>query len=101
MATPPRTLPKGATILVTGANGFIGSHVVNTLLAEGYKVRGTLRADKPWLNEYFGSEYGSGLFETIVVPTLEDEGALETAMRGVEGVIHVVRTQGDFSIVHT
>lgn len=34
---------KTATVLVTGASGFIGSHCVLELLNAGYKVRGTLR----------------------------------------------------------
>jgi uncharacterized protein YbjT (DUF2867 family) len=31
------------TILVTGATGFIASHVINQLLQRGYKVVGTVR----------------------------------------------------------
>ena len=34
---------KGATVLVTGANGFIGSHLVDQLLASGCKVHGLVR----------------------------------------------------------
>jgi nucleoside-diphosphate-sugar epimerase len=33
-------------ILVTGANGFLGAHVVSQLLARGYPVRGTVRPKK-------------------------------------------------------
>lgn len=29
----------GATVLVTGADGFIGSHLTETLVREGFKVR--------------------------------------------------------------
>lgn len=43
---------KGATALVTGANGFIGSHLVDQLLASGCKVHGLVResSDLKWLD---------------------------------------------------
>ena len=31
-------------VLVTGASGYIASHVVHLLLTKGYKVRGTVRS---------------------------------------------------------
>lgn len=39
-------LPKGAIILVTGANGYIGSHVADQCMAAGYKVRGASRSEE-------------------------------------------------------
>ena len=36
-------LPRGSTILVTGANGYISSHVINQFLKYGYKAQGTVR----------------------------------------------------------
>lgn len=39
-------LLPGAKFLVAGANGFIGSHVVDQLLKLGYFVRGSVRAPK-------------------------------------------------------
>lgn len=36
-------IPKNALVVVTGANGFIASHVVDQLLLAGYRVRGTVR----------------------------------------------------------
>jgi dihydroflavonol-4-reductase len=43
---------KGTTALVTGANGFIGSHLVDQLLALGCKVHGLVResSDLKWLD---------------------------------------------------
>src|ERR1700722_8257715 len=38
---------RGATVLVTGATGFIGSHLVERLLAEGAIVRCLLRPTSP------------------------------------------------------
>jgi dihydroflavonol-4-reductase len=36
------TTSKG-TVLVTGANGYVGSHCVKILLEQGYNVRGSVR----------------------------------------------------------
>ncbi|KAK2013439.1 NAD dependent epimerase/dehydratase [Colletotrichum eremochloae] len=79
-------LPKGSLILVTGANGYIGSQVVNTLLELGHRVRGTVRSDKPWLTELFKNKYGEGVYEQVVVPHLDDPEALEKVMTGAAGV---------------
>lgn len=85
-----RSIAPGATILVTGANGYIASHVIDRLLSDGYKVRGTVRSEKPWLDEHFTSQYGKDSYESIVVPALDDGIGLDKAFEGVEGVAHVV-----------
>ncbi|CAM1507574.1 Fc.00g072150.m01.CDS01 [Cosmosporella sp. VM-42] len=82
-------LPKGSLILVTGANGYIGSHVVDRLLKDGYNVRGTIRTEKPWLVELFEGRYGKGRFEAVIVPGIEAEGAFDQVTEGVSGFIHV------------
>uniref|UniRef100_A0A093Y6C6 Aldehyde reductase 2 n=1 Tax=Talaromyces marneffei PM1 TaxID=1077442 RepID=A0A093Y6C6_TALMA len=79
----------GARILVTGANGYIASNVVDVLLSLGYLVRGTVREEKPWLVELFESKYGSGTFETVIVPHLDDQEALLKVLDGVSGVVHL------------
>lgn len=85
------TIPRGSKILVTGANGFIGSHVVDQLLSLGYLVRGTIRKPKPWLNELFDRKYGKGKFETCIVSDLTSGIEWEGAIKEVAGIIHVVR----------
>ncbi|KFX88787.1 hypothetical protein V490_07397 [Pseudogymnoascus sp. VKM F-3557] len=79
----------GERILVTGANSFVGSNVVDLLLSLGYLVRGTIRSEKPWLEELFESKYGAGRFELAIVPKLDDIEALAVALIGVSGVVHV------------
>lgn len=91
MTLDDNALPKGSRILVTGANGYIGSHVVDKLLEKGYVVRGTVRSPKPWLNEFFEQKYGQNVFETVIAETFGNRVALEQIMEGVNGVIHLVR----------
>lgn len=83
-------IPQGSLILVTGANGYIASHVINILLEEGFNVRGSVRSQKPWLNKYFHEQYGNGQFETVLVPALDTPGAWSQVMKDVVGVLHIV-----------
>ena len=77
-------IPKGSLVLVTGANGFIGSHVVDQFLTAGYKVRGTVRSEgkAAWVKELFDKRYGPGKFELAIVPDMSKPGAFEEAMKG-------------------
>ena len=84
------TIPRGSKILVTGANGYIASNIVDLLLDLGYNVRGTVRAEKPWLNELFEKKFGKGRFETSIVSEVEKEGAFNDSLKDVSGVVHVV-----------
>lgn len=90
MARPTSRLDPGAVVLVTGANGYIGSSVVDTLLQEGYNVRGTVRSPKTWLVKLFTEKYGVGRFETVILPDLRAQEDIERALDGVQGLIHVV-----------
>lgn len=83
-------LPKGSLILVTGANGFVASHVIDQLLELGYKVRGAARSQvklekyqKRWDSKY------PGQFEFVEVPDILKNGAYDEAIKGTDGVAHV------------
>ncbi|KAF1931276.1 aldehyde reductase [Didymella exigua CBS 183.55] len=97
-------IPSGSTILVTGVNGFVGSHIANDLLNHGYKVRGTVRDihRHTWLIELFTERYGDGKFELVVVKDMAEASAFDNAIKGVAGVAHVaahVTMQNDLHAV--
>lgn len=77
----PTIEPKGARVLVTGANGFIAMWVIRTLLEQGYTVRGVIRSLEKGkrLREYFSS-YGDKL-ELFVVEDMMRVGSLHFPSR--------------------
>lgn len=84
-------VPSGALVLVTGANGFIASHVVDQLLLAGYRVRGTVRSIERagWMTDFFKERYGRDKFELTEVKEMADAGAFDDAVKGASGVIHI------------
>ena len=78
-------IPPGSTVLVTGANGFVASHVSDQLLQAGYLVRGTSRdtAKTVWMTELFDKKYGKGKFEGFVVEDMVESGAFDEACKGI------------------
>jgi len=72
---------QGALAVVTGASGFVGSHVVDALLRRGARVRCILRrsSSRRWLD---------GKPVEIVVAGLDDAPALEAALVGATWIVH-------------
>ena len=72
---------KGPVIALTGATGFLGSHIADALLADGYQVRASVRptSDLRWLE---GKD-----IETVTVD-LADPASCATFVRGARAVIH-------------
>ncbi|KAK3109926.1 hypothetical protein LTR53_016321 [Teratosphaeriaceae sp. CCFEE 6253] len=84
-------LPKDSLVLVTGVNGYLGCHVADQLLRFGFRVRGTARdaSKNAWIQEHYDQKYGAGKHELVEVKKLDAEGALDEAVKGCSGVIHV------------
>ena len=84
MSSEP-AIPSGSTVLVTGVNGYIGSHVADQLLSAGYKVRGTVRSNEKGkiiaeaLERRHGSKNG---FSYIIVEDMSTEAAFHDAVQG-------------------
>lgn len=73
------------TALVTGASGFIGSTLVERLVARGYQVRALVR---PTSNLHFLQNVP---FEKVI-GSLQDKKSLLAAVQGVDVVFHLAGT---------
>ena len=85
-------------VLVTGANGFIGSHLVEALLKNGYQVRALVRksADLKWL---------AGLPCEIVYGAISEINTLFPAVENVDFICHTAgatkaKTIEEFALIN-
>jgi dihydroflavonol-4-reductase len=78
------------TILVTGATGFLGSHVVEVLRARGSTVRALVR---PQRSRAFLEARGVEIAEG----DLADEKSLRQACRGVDALVHCAALRSHWS----
>ncbi|KAJ6454116.1 hypothetical protein C8R45DRAFT_882125 [Mycena sanguinolenta] len=74
-------------VFVTGASGFLGSHVVLQLLERGYRVRGAARGTKADHLKFSYASYGDR-FESIKMTDITYDQFPE-ALVGVDAIIHV------------
>lgn len=78
------------TILITGADGFIGSHLTETLIRLGYKVRAFVMYNSfnswGWLDHCAPDVRGQ--FE-IFAGDIRDPHGVKEAMKGCEAVMHL------------
>jgi 2-alkyl-3-oxoalkanoate reductase len=68
------------TVLVTGAAGLVGTHVLEALRARGERPRALVRANAGGLVESFGAE--------PVIGDVTDAGTWERAALGVRAIVH-------------
>ena len=78
--------------LVTGATGFVGSHIAERCVAEGFDVRALVR---PGSDSALLAEWGV----TLVEGDLLDAASLERGMDGVDYVFHAAAKVGDWGSV--
>jgi len=78
------------TILVTGASGFVATHILNVFLEHGYNVRGTVRSEATAekvrkVHPKYLKQLSFAIVKDIAAP-----GAFDEAVKGVDGVCHDV-----------
>ncbi|KAJ4871672.1 NAD(P)-binding Rossmann-fold superfamily protein [Raphanus sativus] len=78
---------KATTYCVTGASGYIGSWLVNSLLERGYTVHATLRDLAK--SQYFQFKWKRNERLRLFQADLQDEGSFDEAVKGCHGVFHV------------
>ncbi|MCO4763580.1 MAG: NAD-dependent epimerase/dehydratase family protein [Myxococcales bacterium] len=92
-AASNQVLVPGDLVCVTGATGFVGSHVVRAALASGLRVRGTVRdpgnAAKVAHLHAIAAELDAGDRLELVAGDLMVEGSFDDALAGCDGLAHV------------
>ncbi len=86
---------RDGTVLVTGADGFIGSHLVEALVREGYQVRALAYYNAfgqwGWLDTLPRDVLESA---EVVLGDVRDSDQMRTVVKGVSGVLHLAALIG-------
>src|SRR5436190_1427736 len=85
--------PSEQTILVTGANSYVASHIIKQALDKGYNVRGTVRSERSTagVRDKFAS-YGDKLDFAVVSDITKPElfeAAFASPAKPITGVMNV------------
>ena len=82
--------PADGPVCVTGASGYVAAHVVERLLARGYRVRGTVR-DPGRTSSVAHLKAMAGAAERLelVRADLMEDGSFDAAVAGCVSVLHV------------
>jgi nucleoside-diphosphate-sugar epimerase len=83
-----------STVLITGVNGFIGSHVARRFLNSGHRVRGLARSTSDL-------RYLNGLDIDLFTGDITDKPSLLQACAGAEIVVHVAGFASDWGSIQT
>jgi uncharacterized protein YbjT (DUF2867 family) len=84
------TTLKTSLILVTGATGYVGGHLLRRLEKQGYRVRGLARRPEA-LRQKAGSS------TEVVAGDVLDRSSLDIALRGVDTAYYLVHSMGSSS----
>lgn len=88
-------ISTNSKILITGADGFIGSHLTETLIRRGYQVRAFVFYNSfnswGWL-DHAPKEIREGL--DVFAGDIRDPHGVRTAMKGCDAVLHLAALIG-------
>jgi dTDP-glucose 4,6-dehydratase len=86
---------EGKTVVVTGAGGFIGSHLVERLVADGARVRAMLRYTSRGQRGALDLVRGSTLDSVeVTLGDVRDFDAVREIVRGADAVFHLAALIG-------
>jgi len=85
-----------ARVFLTGATGFVGSHVLPALLGAGHSVTALVRSDARATALQARFAASPGKFETRI-GTVNDRASLDAAMVGCDAVVHLVALARDWN----
>lgn len=80
-------------ILITGSTGFVGSHLVQTCLEQGYEVRAFARYNSMNRAGWIDTMENRGDID-VVFGDIRDFDSVKSAMLGVDGVFHLAALIG-------
>ncbi|GAA6018687.1 hypothetical protein JCM11491_001261 [Sporobolomyces phaffii] len=82
------TVTEKSHVLLTGASGFLAAHIAQQLVERGFKVRGTVRSKEK--GDFLKKNVvdNSDNFDFVIVEDVEQEGAFDDAVKGVDAVLH-------------
>ncbi|KAJ5652994.1 hypothetical protein N7507_010420, partial [Penicillium longicatenatum] len=79
-------LPQGSLILVTGASGFLASHIIKEALQLGLCVRGVVRSEAKL--KQTNILFNSPRYSSVIVPDMAADKAFDGVLHDVDGIIH-------------
>jgi UDP-glucose 4-epimerase len=94
---PPHFPVQGRHVMVTGGGGFIGSHLIDALLARG-AARVTLVDSMKYANASHERQRGPAVTVAKIALGSDPAGAIAEAMRGVELLFHLAAEKHNQSL---